>query len=260
MSRLIDALQAPPAQLIALWQDVFGDPPELPACFLQQLPSIGCGWAAVEGERVLGAAYWIDAMYLDDARCGYLYAVAVRPEARGRGLGAALSRACWESGRERGAVYACTQPAEPSLFAWYGDILGVRPVLYRQETALSAKAGLSVRAISAGEYGEAREALLAAVPHLRYAPEALVYEQANCRSFGGDLFQVGDGVAAATIEDGALRVRECLGSDPEAMAASLGAALGCECVRLLRSADNGEPFLAGNTAFPAGTVFNLTFD
>ena len=101
MSRLIDALQAEPRQLIALWRDVFGDPPELPAAFLRQLPAIGCGWAAVEEGRVLGAAYWIDALYLGEERCGYLYAVAVRPEARGQGLGAALSRACWESGRAR---------------------------------------------------------------------------------------------------------------------------------------------------------------
>ena len=40
MSRLIDALQVEPRQLIALWRDVFGDPPELPAAFLRQLPAI----------------------------------------------------------------------------------------------------------------------------------------------------------------------------------------------------------------------------
>ena len=260
MSERIDALRAEPEQLIALWRDVFGDPPELPACFLRQLPAVGCGWAAVEGGRVLGAAYWIDAMFLGEARCGYLYAVAVRPEARGRGLGAALSRACWESGRERGAVYACTQPAQPSLFDWYGEILSTRPVLYRQAVELSAEAGPSVCVISPEDYNARRELLLAGVPHVRYGPEALVYEQANCRCFGGDLFRVGDGVAAATVEDGVLRVRECLGSEPEKQAASLGAALGCERVRLLRSADNGQAFLAGNKTFPTGTVFNLTFD
>ena len=260
MSRLIDALQAEPRQLIALWRDVFGDPPELPAAFLWQLPAIGCGWAAVAEGRVLGAAYWIDALYLGEERCGYLYAVAVRPEARGQGLGAALSRACWESGRERGAIYACTEPAEASLFDWYGDILGARPVLYRQTTELAAAAGAPVEPISAEDYAERREALLKDRLHVRYAPEALAYEQVNCRCYGGDLYRIGDGIADAIREDGALLVRECLGSEPEALAASLGAALGCERIRLLRSAAEGERFLAGNRVFPADTIFNITFD
>ena len=260
MSRLIDALQADPRQLIGLWQEVFGDPPELPAAFLRQLPAIGCGWAAVEEGRVLGAAYWIDALYLGEERCGYLYAVAVRPEARGQGLGAALSRACWESGRERGAVYACTEPAEASLFDWYGEILGAEPVLFRQAAELAAAAGAPAEPISAEDYAERREALLRNSAHVRYAPEALVYEQANCRCFGGDLYRIGEGIADAIREDGVLLVRECLGPDPEALAAALGAALGCGRVRLLRSAAEGERFLAGNRAFPAGTVFNITFD
>ena len=260
MSRLIDVLQAEPRQLIALWHDVFGDPPELPAVFLRQLPAIGCGWAAVEEGHVLGAAYWIDALYLGEERCGYLYAVAVRPEARGQGLGAALSRACWESGRERGAVYACTEPAEASLFDWYGDIVGARPVLYRQVTELSTAAGAPAEPISAEDYALRREVLLKDHPHVRYAPEALVYEQANCRCYGGDLYRIGEGIADALREDGVLLVRECLGPEPEALAASLGAVLGCERIRLLRSAAEGERFLAGNKVFPADTIFNITFD
>jgi GNAT superfamily N-acetyltransferase len=260
MSWLIDALQAEPRQLIALWRDVFGDPPELPAAFLRQLPAIGCGWAAVEEGHVLGAAYWIDALYLGEERCGYLYAVAVRPEARGQGLGAALSRACWESGRERGAVYACTEPAEDSLFDWYGDIVGARPVLYRKATELAAAAGAAAEPISAEDYALRREILLKDRLHVRYAPEALIYEQANCRCYGGDLYRIGEGIADAIREDGVLLVRECLGPEPEALAASLGAALGCERIRLLRSAAEGERFLAGNRVFPADTIFNITFD
>ena len=114
--------------------------------------------------------------------------------------------------------------------------------------------------ISAEDYAERREALLKDRLHVRYAPEALAYEQVNCRCYGGDLYRIGDGIADAVREDGALLVRECLGPEPEALAASLGAALGCERIRLLRSAAEGEPFLAGNRVFPADTIFNITFD
>ena len=162
-----------PAQLAALWCQVFGDPPELAERFLSLLPAFGCGFAAVEEGRVLGAAYWIDGLTLAGEKCGYLYAVAVRPEARGRGLGAALSRRCFEEGAKRGAVYRCTVPAEPSLFDWYGRILGLKSVLYRQSRELPAKPGLPVRPIAPEEYAARREALLAGTPHLRCAPEAM---------------------------------------------------------------------------------------
>ena len=249
-----------PGPLAALWHEVFGDPEALPLRFLEGLPAFGCGFAAVEDGEVLGAAYWIDGLTLAGEKCGYLSAVAVDPACRGRGLGAALSRACFEAGKARGAVYRCTLPAEPSLFDWYARILGLKPALYRQSRELSAASGLAVRPIGPTEYGERREALLGARPHLRCAPAALAYEAENCRLFGGDLFAVGEGIAAASAEDGIARVREALGPDPEGIAAAVGAHLGCERALLLRCADEGTPFLASDRPFPPGTVWNLAFD
>lgn len=246
--------------LIALWHEVFGDPPALAARFLALLPAFGCGFAAVEGGELLGAAYWLDGLELAGEKCGYLYAVAVRPEARGRGLGAALSRACFEEGKARGAVYRCTVPAEPSLFGWYARILGLKPALYRQSAELPAAGRLPVRPIGPEEYARRREALLGARPHLRCAPEAMAYEATNCRIFGGDLFAVGEGIAAACPEDGTALVREALGPEPERIAAAAAAHLGCERARLLTCADEGTPFLASDRAFPPGTVWNLAFD
>lgn len=247
-------------QLVLLWHEVFGDPPELAERFLSLLPAFGCGFAAIEEGKLLGAAYWLDGLELAGEKCGYLYAVAVRPEARGRGLGAALSRACFEAGKERGAVYRCTVPAEPSLFDWYGRILGLRPALYRQSRELMAADGLPVRPIGPEAYGERRAALLGARPHLRCVPEAMAYEAANCRAFGGDLYAVGEGIAAGGLEDGIVLVREALGPEPERIAAALAAHLGCEQARLLRCADEGTPFLASDRPFPPGTVWNLAFD
>lgn len=249
-----------PDELAALWHEVFGDPPALARAFFGGLPAFGCGFAAVEDGKLLGAAYWLDGLELAGEKCGYLYAVAVYPEYRGRGLGAALSRACFVEGKRRGASYCCTAPAEPSLFGWYERILGLKPALYRQSTELAARDGLPARPIGPAEYAERRETLLGVFPHLRCTPEAMAYEAANCRSFGGDLFAVGDGIAAAYREDGTALVREALGSAPEEMAAAVGARLGCEHVRLLRCADDGAPFLASDRPFPPGTVWNLAFD
>ncbi len=260
MMELLEVSRVDPGELTALWSTVFGDPPELAAAFLSRLPAIGTGFAAVEDGRVCGAAYWIDALEIAGEKCGYLYAVAVKPEARGRGLGAALSRACFETGRARGAVYCCTEPAEPSLFAWYEKILGLRCVLYRQKTALESAAFYPVTPLSAADYAARREELLAGRPHLRATAEALAYEKTNCRCFGGDLYAVGDGIAAAGVEEDGVLVRECLGSDPERLAASVGAHLGGGTVTLLSAADEGKPFLAANRPFPPGTVWNLAFD
>ena len=193
--------------LIALWHDVFGDPPELAEAFLRKLPQLGFGWAACDDGQVLGAAYGVDALELAGGKCLYLYAVAVRPEARGRGLGAALSRAVFDTGKARGAVYRCTEPAEPSLFGWYRRILGVDCVLCRKETVVYSIGGQAVRPIAPEAYAARREALLADKAHIRYAPAALGFEAVNCRVFGGGLYAVGEGIAAASIEDGATLVR-----------------------------------------------------
>ena len=248
------------AQLTALWHRVFGDPETLAEEFLRRLPDFGCGFAAVEDGRVLGAAYWLDGLELAGEKLGYLYAVAVHPEARGRGLGAELSRACFEAGRERGAQWRTTAPAEPSLFGWYERILGVKPALYRQATEREAEPLLPVSPITPEDYAARREALMGTRPHFRCVPEAMRYEAANCRTFGGGLFAVGEGIAAAIAEDGSALVREALGPEPEAIAASVGARLGCERVTLLQAADEGKPFLASDRPFPPGTVWNLAFD
>ena len=260
MPELRDVLLCDRQQLITLWADVFGDPPALPDAFLTRLPEMGFGWAAVGDGRVLGAAYGVDALCVAGEKTLYLYAVAVRPEARGEGLGAALSRAVFETGRERGAVYRCTRPAELSLFASYGKILGVGCVLCRESVTVRSEARIPVRRIAPEEYAALRGELLAAVPHMCCGAAAMDYEAINCTLFGGALFAANGRIAAAQVEGDTVLLRECLGPDREAFAASVGAALGCRETQLLTAAERGEPFLAGDRPFPTGTVWNLAFD
>lgn len=259
MTEMRDALACDRQELAALWAETFGDPEALASSFLALLPELGFGLAAVEDGKLRGAAYWIDALRLGERRCGYLYAVAVKAAARGRGLGAALSRGCLEKGRARGAAFCCTEPAEPSLFAWYAR-LGLRPALCSRSRTFAPAPGLPVSPLSAAAYGERREALLAEAPHVVLLPPALRFEEALLRTYGGGFFAVGEGIAAVERDGETVALREALGADPARIAASLAAVLGCQRASLRETAEEGEPLLAADTPFPAGTSWNLTFD
>lgn len=249
--------------LAALWHRVFEDPEELALDFLRLLPELGSGVAAVSGGEILGVAYIVTELFLGEKRAAYLYAVAVAPEHRGLGLGGALTRAAAALGRERGADFICTLPAEPGLYAWYEERLGTRCVLYRKQERLPARPGAAVEPIGPEEYGKRREHLLAGLPHLRLSPAGLAFEQRNCRCFGGDLLAAGDGIAAVYRDGKAAVIRELLCPDPtrrRSLAASLAAAVGAETALLYSPAPEGEAYLAADTPLPAGCVWNLCFD
>ncbi len=250
--------------LVALWHQVFGDPVSYVEEFFRLLPEIGSGVAAVDNGVPVGAAYMITGLELCEAervrRCGYLYAVAVDPAARGRGLGGALSQAAAELGRARGAELICTLPAEPGLYAWYEKLIGVRCALYREQRLLDSRPGFAPRPLGAAEYAARREALLCGRPHLRLSEAAMRLEEANCRAFGGFLCSVGDGIAAVYVNGDTAEIRELLGA-AEAEAAAIGAALGAKRVKLWRPARSGDPYLAFSPSdLPENTVWNLAFD
>ena len=250
--------------LSSLWLRVFGDSPEFVARFFELLPELGTGAAAFEGERLLGAAYLLTAQELVEAgrsrRCGYLYAVAVEEAARGRGLGGALCRAAAALGRARGAELLCTMPAEPGLFDWYEKQLDLRCALRRERRELESRSGGAPVLLPAAEYGRRREALLEGLPHMALSDAGLLLEEANCLCFGGGLYALGEGLAAAYVHEGVTEVRELLGAPPES-AAALGAHLGTARVRLWRPAPEGEPYLAfAPVGLPADTVWDLAFD
>lgn len=251
------------AALAAIWHRVFGDPEALTMAFLNDLPALGGGICAEEKGKLLGAAYVVTDFTLDDRRAAYIYAVAVLPEARGRGLGMALTKAAAALGKTLGAEILCTLPANAELYPWYERLIGVRCALYRSEERCESAPGAAVTALSAAEYGRRREALLGARPHVTVGEAALRYEKENCRCFGGDLYALGDGIAAASIEEGEAQIRELLcpeGADRLALAAALGNHLGTERVLVLSSAPKGTPYLAADAPLPAGCIWNLTLD
>ena len=257
------------AALTALWQQVFGDPEAVVAAFFDALPRMGVGAVAEAEGRPVGAAYVLDAMGVVDAagrerRCGYLYAVAVDPEHRHQGMGAKLSQEAAALSQARGTEFICTLPAEPSLYAWYAEILGLHLALHRQYFTVTARAGWPAERLCPGDYLARREALLAGVPHLR--PEAAVMDFAGrfYALFGGGLFACGGGLCAVYVDDGRSLIRELIapaGVAAADVAAALCAALGCQAGQYMLPDSEGEPYLSAPTgALPPDCVWNLSFD
>lgn len=249
--------------LTALWHRVFGDPEELSRDFLARLRSLGGGVCAEEDGVLLGAAYAVTDFFLGEERIAYLYAVAVLPEARGRGLGRALSREAAALGRRLGAGMVCTLPAEPGLYPWYERAIGVRCALRRRQEEIESRPGPLPAPLAPEEYGARREKLLAGKPHVRPGAAVLRQERFNCRACGGDLYAVGDGIAAAYVEEGVAILRELLcpeGEDRRALAAALGASLGTEKVLLHTPDPGGAPYMAADRSLPADCLWGLALD
>lgn len=251
------------AELAALWHCVFGDPEELAHAFLGELPLLGGGVCAEEKGKLLGAAYAVTDYFLSGRRAAYLYAIGVLPEARGRELGKHLTIEAAALGGRLGAELVCTLPANAPLYPWYEKLIGLRCALYRREERIQSRPGAEPIPLSPEEYGMRREALLRDRPHVTAGRAVLRYEKENCRCFGGDLYAVGTGIAAACLDEGETRIRELLapeGEDLSSLAATLGASLGTRETRLLSPAGEGTPYVAADRPLPEGLVWNLTLD
>lgn len=253
--------EADRASLKAIWAECFGDPEQMVDSFLNILPRMGFGLCAeLEGE-IAGAAYMIEGMSVGAAPCAYLYAVGVLEKFRGHGLGSAISRACKERAKERGAEIICTQPAQKSLYKWYESIIGTKHRLYRRRTQLEAAFG-KAESLSAKEYCELRESFLAGREHMKASLAAIEFERELCLAYGGDLFRTEAGIAAAYIEDGACHIKELLtsGNKPEE-AAAVAAALETERAVLWEPAEQGSDYIAfDNGKMNKNCVWNISFD
>ena len=257
------------AALTALWRQVFGDPEEVVAAFFDALPRMGIGAVAEAEGRPVGAAYVLDALAVVDAagrerRCGYLYAVAVDPEHRHQGLGAKLSQEAASLSLSRGTTFICTLPAEPSLYAWYEEILGLGCALHRKRYTVIARPVWPAERLCPGDYLARREALLAGVPHLRPAPAVMDFAGQFYALFGGGLYACGGGLCAVYVDDGRALIRELFapaGVAAADVAAALCAALGCQTGQYILPDNEGEPYLAAPAgALPPDCVWNLSFD
>lgn len=185
-----------------------------------------------------------------NVKAGYVYALATAPEARGRGYAAQLLDYAVTLLKERRFDCILTVPAQPSLFDFFGQN-GYEPGFYDRRITVRPGAG-EAEAISAAEYGELREKLLAGTTHVTHPVGLLEYQRTLCPNEGSGLYRMtlpNGAIACAATEcwDGTPVVKELLcapGDEAEAAAVAAGICGKETQVRLPAGAENGAPFAA----------------
>lgn len=180
-----------------LWQLAFGDDGAYVDNFYDHYYRPERVLVLEEEGVVRSMTAWFDTTFLvpgrGSYRAAYLYAVATHPDCRGRGLAARLLSDADQYFRSLGIPAVTTVPAQPSLHNFFGAN-GFRECFVLSERELNPQeirepVGKNpLRPVSPEEYGAAREALLASLPHIAYPADALRY-QAGCSALdGGALF------------------------------------------------------------------------
>ena len=101
---------------IALWSLCFGDGEEIPSSFFERTEAEP---VLLRREGTPIAMACLVPVTLDKLRGGYLYAVCVHPEHRGRGYFRWLMALCEEKARKAKLDFVCLVPATPSLSELY---------------------------------------------------------------------------------------------------------------------------------------------
>ena len=140
--------------LKALWHEVFGDTHVYIDTFFRELYRPGMASVVEEDGKIVAAAY---AVPFGAVR--YIFAVATKPEYRGRGYGRAVVLAA--AGGE--PAYLC--PASATLRCWYALTMRAKTVSYRSNAPLPAVC----RKITAEEFRAPREVWLDGIPHAKYS-------------------------------------------------------------------------------------------
>ena len=254
----------------ALWRRVFDEREEYLDAVFTLLPDIGGAAVAVDEKgELIGAAYAMTGFELltgggeEGPHIGYIYAVAVDEGARGRGVGAALTRAAAEICREREADIITTLPAEESLYPWYEKQIGTKHLLYLEERKVPARKTLDIMKLTGTEYMLWRENMLRGKAHVRLSTPMMEAQRALCEAYGGGLYASTDGIFAAFRDGERLILPEvlCVQAPPEETAASAAAILGCgEALFCMPAASGGERYVASDAPLPPDTVWNLTLD
>ncbi len=209
----------------ALWEQVFGDPAELVTQFLSLFEAQEgfCLLAEHSGE-IAAAAYSLPGLTVlrpgrPDLPARYLYAVATHPVHRKNGLAAALCRGLRDDAFVQGALLL-TKPAEPSLYPWYAEKIGVVPAMPCRRVTVTTPCGGDVTPLTPKQYSTAREARLSGVPHVRLPDALFVWEHLLHKHYGGGFYAVNGGIADIYAGE-SLELPELLADVPEAAVGAL---------------------------------------
>lgn len=202
-----------------LWKEVFGDSEAfLDAFFSTAFSPLRCR-CAVENGETLGMLYWFD-LLCENQKMAYLYAVATRPDHRGRGICRQLMADTHATLASHGYAGAVLVPQEPGLRQMYAGF-GYREATTICETFCAAGENPEpLHRIRAGEYAKLRR---------EYLPEGSAIQEGENLQFletQADFFSGSDFLLAAReVENNSLFGYELLGNAEAAP--GILKALGC---------------------------------
>lgn len=235
----------------ALWSQVFGDDAAFQRDFYALTDLSGPLVLTEDGQvQAMLALPEVTLTFPDgwSVKGGYVYALATRPEARGRGYAGLLLRYACEILRKRQADCILTVPAQSSLFAFFAKN-GFAPAFYqRRVEARSVPAPASP--LSGEEYNALRETLLAGATHISQGPGQMEFQRILCPAPGSGLYRLelahGPGCAAVECWPGRPVVKELLCDPRDESQGSAAAAALCAAPAQVRL-----PGAPGDTPFGA---------
>lgn len=255
-------------ELCALWLSNFDDTESFVKAFHAALPRLGgCMVAEMDG-KIVGAAYALMGQQLicpgeRPVPLGFLYGVSVDKNYRRHGVGAAVVSAAYELSKELGAEITAILPARPPLYDWYGKVLGMEHTLFRTTERVKGEKNGNCAVISAGEYMHKRETLLGQMPHVCLTGASMDFAKTLMTEYGGDMYAVCGGVAAAYIDGGIAIIRELIlpdEGDMQCAAASVACAVGVEEALVCKAAGTGDRYILSDKPLPVCCVWNMSFD
>lgn len=201
--------------LKSLWHTVFEDDFETINAFFNAFPMKDLAATEFVDGQLAAAAYVLPfGEYVAGGKrtpCAHIYAVAVHPDYRGRGLGVSVTNKAAALAESLGYNCVVLHPAERSLFDFYEKHCGFKTCFSASNRELSITEPSEQKAlpVSAEEYRAVRERFLADIPHIDISEKVLKLFQA----FGGRLYAFPDGCCAAEETPGTTFFREIIGGD-----------------------------------------------
>lgn len=250
-----------------LWIDVFEDPEKFVDDFFEALPDIGSCVLGEEDGKIIAMASVIAGQELQFAgsvkatECGYIYAVAVDENHRGKGYGKKITKAAYELALKREAGIVCTLPASSSLYSFYADALGFETALYREKHEVPSNDLEMTMKLSSTEYNMMREGLLNGKTFLRLSPYAMRFLMHLCEDFEGGLYASMSGICTAIKKEDTCIICEIISRNPDVSAASVAYTLGCKKAVYYLPSTKGEPFIAADPGkIPKESVWNIAYE
>lgn len=280
------------SELVDLWSCAFGDEEKLIEKFFHLLPEMGRGFVAIAGGKLIGMAYVLNFTVKDEV-FGYLYALAVKEEYRGNGIGQMLVKHCLE-------LYPrlCTFPANKNLYKWYDEKCGMKYRTYCVYDRIESESAVEFKkAADSIEYlfgdGEKRNDYLTGVKKsetkvvslssadyagrrsqfsidTRYPVAWYEYQRELCRTYGGGMFAFGRSIACGYKESETVNGRTVkVLKIGEYFWSSDFIPMLCDCldadyamVRRVAFKDtkNSSPFICANVPIPDTLAFGLALD